>query len=184
LFLRVLLVLRFGTSFLVIGKNNGFTYVTVLRNYATNYMQQGEFSKAEPLLLEAQEIMLKMRAENMLGQTSRETMEYARILDNLGLAHRLKHQYGKAEQFHLEAQEIMHKENKNKDFSLAISVDNLGVLYVETEQFSKAEATIQEAQEIMRKMRAEDTLQYAATLFNLAEMHKKIAIMSMLHISF
>src|SRR5690606_16202252 len=106
------------------------------------YTNTGNFPEAEPLLIEAMKMRLKL-----FGQIN---SEYASSLNNLALLYSKMGNLKDAENHYLEAIKIMSKiPNSQYHPNYAASLNSLGLIYLEKGDYSAALATLNTSMEII-----------------------------------
>ncbi|MCC3527004.1 MAG: tetratricopeptide repeat protein [Microcoleus sp. PH2017_22_RUC_O_B] len=131
---------------------------------AALYKSQGRYSEAEPLYLQALEILRPSRHEYHLS--------LATPLNNLAGVYKSQGRYSEAEMLYLQALEIDTRYLLEDDCSLAIDLNNLAVLYRSQGRYSEAEMLYLQALKIDRRSLAEDHPSSAIRLNNLALLYK------------
>jgi tetratricopeptide (TPR) repeat protein len=133
---------------------------TSLNNLADLYYNQGKYSEAEPLYLDA----LAMRKRLFTG----DHPDVAQSLNNLGSLYKSQGKYGEAEPLYLNALE-MRKRLFTGDYpDVANSLNNLAGLYYNQGKYSEAELLYLEALEMRRRLFTSDHHDVATSLNNLA----------------
>ncbi|MBI4853195.1 MAG: tetratricopeptide repeat protein, partial [Acidobacteria bacterium] len=124
------------------------------------YTDKGDYSKAEPLLIQALEIRKKALGENHPSTTS--------SMNNLASLYNDKGDYSKAEPLLIEALRIHKKALGENHPSTATSMSNLAFLYYRKGDYSKAEPLLIQALEIRKKALGENHPDTATSINNLA----------------
>jgi len=143
------------------------SYVTVLENLASIYIQLAQLEKAEPIYIQAAEIRKKVSGESH--------PDYGKSLNNLAGLYKKMGLYEKAEPFYLEAMVISKKVFGESHADFAISLNNLAALYEDMGQYKKAEPLYSEAMVISKKVFGESHPNYATSLNNLALLYTKMS---------
>ncbi len=138
----------------------------LLNKLASLYKVTGNYEKAEPLYLQALEIIKKVLGERHQG--------FVTSLNNLaGLYQNMDH-YEKAENLYLQALEI----NKNifgeEHQNYASSLNNLATLYYAMANYKKAKTLYLHALDITKKVLGEEHPVYATSLNNLAILYEDL----------
>lgn len=124
-----------------LGKFNP-NFATGLSNLGILYNEKGEYSKAEPILLNA--LALKPRFLRQQDPT------VANILSGLATIYSNRGDYAAAEAKYQEAREIRRTTVGERGYLYAESLNNLASLYVATNKYFEAEQLYQEALQITR----------------------------------
>ena len=138
-------------------------YASSLNNLAVLYESLSDYTKAEPLFLEAKTIL-----EKVLGK---EHPDYATSLNNLAYFYHSLGEYAKAEPLYLEAKTIDAKVLGKEHPSHAGSLSNLAGLYELKGEYAKAEPLYLEAKTILEKVLGKEHPDYATSLNNLANLY-------------
>jgi tetratricopeptide (TPR) repeat protein len=128
------------------------------------YLEQGYYSKAEPLLLKA----LKMR-KKQFGDYHPDT---AMSMNNLAALYRSQGRYESAEPLFLEALEIIKEQLGNRHPNTATSLNNLAALYESMGRYESAEPLYLEALEIRKEQLGDRHPSTAGSLNNLAALYQ------------
>ncbi|MCB0532276.1 MAG: CHAT domain-containing protein [Saprospiraceae bacterium] len=138
-------------------------YASSLHSLAILYSDKGDYTKAEPLFLEAKNIRAKV-----LGK---EHPSYTTSLNNLAGIYLKKGDYTKAEPLYLEAKDIRAKVLGKEHPAYAWSLEYLATLYRDKGDYTKAEPLYLEAKGIMAKVLGKEHPNYAWGLYNLASLY-------------
>jgi tetratricopeptide (TPR) repeat protein len=133
---------------------------TSLNNLADLYYNQGKYSEAEPLYLDA----LAMRKRLFTG----DHPDVAQSLNNLGSLYKSQGKYGEAEPLYLNALEMRKRLFTGDHPDVANSLNNLAGLYYNQGKYSEAELLYLEALEMRRRLFTSDHHDVATSLNNLA----------------
>ncbi|MBW4517949.1 MAG: tetratricopeptide repeat protein [Timaviella obliquedivisa GSE-PSE-MK23-08B] len=127
------------------------------------YQDQGRYSEAEPLYLQALEIY-----QSQLGQDHPST---ATSLNNLAGLYESQGRYSEAEPLYLQALEIRRSQLGQDHPDTAMSLNNLAELYRSQGRYSEAEPLYLQALEIWRSQAGHDHSNTATSLNNLAALY-------------
>jgi tetratricopeptide (TPR) repeat protein len=133
---------------------------TSLNNLANLYYNQGKYSEAEPLLLDA----LEMRKQLFTG----DHPDVASSLNNLALLYHNQGRYSEAEPLYLEALEMRKRLFIGDHSDVASSLNNLASLYHSQGRYSEAEPLYLDALKMRRRLFTNDHPDVASSLNNLA----------------
>jgi tetratricopeptide (TPR) repeat protein len=133
---------------------------TSLNNLAVLYDNQGKYSEAEPLLLDA----LEMRKQLFTG----DHPDVASSLNNLALLYHSQGRYSEAEPLYLDALKMRRRLFTNDHPDVASSLNNLALLYHNQGKYSEAELLYLDALEMRRRLFPGDHPDVATSLNNLA----------------
>ncbi|MFN4876527.1 MAG: tetratricopeptide repeat protein [Aphanizomenon sp.] len=136
---------------------------TSLNNLADLYYNQGKYSEAEPLYLDA----LAMRKRLFTGDHS----DVAQSLNNLAILYRNQGKYSEAEPLYLEALEMRKRLFTGDHPDVASSLNNLAILYRNQGKYSEAEPLYLEALEMRKRLFTGDHPNVATSLNNLASLY-------------
>ncbi len=137
---------------------------TGISRLAELYRDQGRYSEAEPLCLQA----LQLRKVE-LGDRHPST---ATSLNNLALLYQSQGRYDEAEPLYVEALEIYKAELGDRHPSTATSLNNLAGLYESQGHYGEAEPLLVEAIEIWKAELGDRHPSTATSLNNLAELYR------------
>jgi CHAT domain-containing protein len=135
-------------------------YGMVLSNLAGCYKDQGKYSKAEPLYLQALEIQKALFSE--------KNTTYATYIDNLGVLYTLMRQYDKALVYYTEALDFYKTKLGENHPEVGLTLNNLGTLYLEKGDYASAEKYFSASLEIRKTQEGEAHPDYALTLNDMA----------------
>lgn len=138
-------------------------YATALNNLAILSEVNGDYSKAEPLFIQA----LQIRKEVFGGKHP----EYAASLNNLAHLYYNQGDYQKAEPLYAQALQIRKDIFGVKHPDFATSLNNLAILYMFQGNYSKAESLYNQALQIRKEVQGEKQPAFARTLLNLATLY-------------
>ncbi|MCB0774767.1 MAG: CHAT domain-containing protein, partial [Chitinophagaceae bacterium] len=141
-------------------------YAKSLNGLALLYKSMGNYSKAEPMYLEAMNVRKKV-----LGT---EHPDYANSLNNLAFLYDEMGNYSKAEPMYLEALNVLKKVLGSEHPEYASSLNNLAILYDKMGNYGKAEPLYAEALNIRKKVLGTKHPYYAQSLNNLAFLYKSM----------
>ena len=133
---------------------------TSLNNLANLYYNQGKYSEAEPLYLDA----LEMRRRLFTG----DHPNVATSLNNLALLYNSQGKYSEAEPLYLDALEMRKRLFTGDHPDVATSLNNLAGLYNNQGKYSEAEPLYLEALEMTKRLFTGDHPYVATSLNNLA----------------
>ncbi|MDB9486591.1 tetratricopeptide repeat protein [Dolichospermum circinale CS-537/01] len=136
---------------------------TSLNNLAVLYKNQGKYSEAEPLYLEA----LEMRRRLFTG----DHPDVASSLNNLASLYYNQGKYSEAELLLLDALEMRKRLFTGDHPDVASSLNNLAVLYKNQGKYSEAESLYLEALEMRKRLFTNDHPDVASSLNNLASLY-------------
>ena len=136
---------------------------TAIFDLGTFYSDKGDYSKAEPLLIQALAIRKKA-----LGDNHHDT---ATSINNLALLYTKKGDLLKAEPLCIQALDLYRKGLGDNHPDTATSINNLALLYDRKGDYSKAEPLYIQAVEIFRKSLGENHPDTARSLNNLASLY-------------
>jgi tetratricopeptide (TPR) repeat protein len=136
---------------------------TSLNNLALLYHNQGRYSEAEPLYLDA----LKMRRRLFTN----DHPDVASSLNNLALLYHNQGKYSEAELLYLEALEMTKRLFTGDHPDVAISLNNLASLYYNQGKYSEAELLYLDALEMTKRLFTGDHPYVASSLNNLASLY-------------
>ena len=140
---------------------NSREYNLSLHKLAEVYFEQGQYTKAEPLLQKGLALDKKRLGE--------DHVEVGNTLNNLGEVYREQHLYADAEHFHREAVRIREKARGPNDHLVAHSSYNLGRLYFQQNRLREAEPWYERALAIWANSLEPADFKIASTCFELAE---------------
>lgn len=126
----------------VLGRINP-DYATSLFGFGLTLSKMGNYSEAEPILLEAKQIIEK--------SVGKEYKYYTAFLDNLGIANMEIRKYDVAERYYLESLEIREKQNGKLTVQYGGNLINLAKLYYNMAYYEKAEPLLIEAIQIFKE---------------------------------
>ena len=135
-------------------------YSTLINNLAGLYLDQNNYSKAEPLYLQSIAIDKKILGENH--------PDYSTSLNNLALLYVEKGEYQKAEPLYLQSLAIDKKILGENHPDYITSLNNLALLYVEKGEYQKAEPLYLQSLTIRKNVLGESHPDYSTSLNNLA----------------
>jgi tetratricopeptide (TPR) repeat protein len=135
-----------------------------LNNLALLYQSQGQYEKAEPLLVQ----VLEMR-ERLLEE---EHPDVAQSLNNLAGLYRYQGCYEQAELLLKRALSIQEKVLGSEHLDIATSLNNLAGLYDSQGLYAQAEPLLERALVIREKALGSEHPDVAASLNNLAELYR------------
>lgn len=118
-------------------------YATSLFGFGLTLSKMGNYIEAEPILLEAKQII-----ENSVGK---EYKYYTAFLDNLGIANMEIRKYDVAERYYLESLEIREKQNGKFTVQYGGNLINLAKLYYNMAYYEKAEPLLIEAIQLFKE---------------------------------
>ena len=137
------------------------SYAEVCKNLAVLFeLGTGEYKKAEPLFLEAMQIIEKLE-----GKTS---LKYAESCNDLGSFYYSSGQFQKSEPLLLEAKKIREQIVGKDHQDYAASCNDLGLLYLANGKYEQAEALFLEARQIWGKTLGIKHTNYAKSCNNLS----------------
>ncbi|MBD2392488.1 tetratricopeptide repeat protein [Aphanizomenon flos-aquae NRERC-008] len=136
---------------------------TSLNNLAVFYDNQGKYSEAEPLLLDA----LEMRKQLFTG----DHPDVASSLNNLALLYHNQGKYSEAEPLYLDALEMTKRLFTGDHPDVASSLNNLALLYHNQGKYSEAEPLYLDALEMTKRLFTSDHPDVAISLNNLASLY-------------
>jgi tetratricopeptide (TPR) repeat protein len=136
---------------------------TSLNNLAFLYDNQGKYSEAEPLLLDA----LEMRKQLFTG----DHPDVATSLNNLAFLYNNQGRYSEAEPLYLDALEMRRRLFTGDHPDVASSLNNLADLYHNQGKYSEAEPLYLDALEMKRRLFTGDHPDVASSLNNLAVLY-------------
>jgi tetratricopeptide (TPR) repeat protein len=128
------------------------------------YFAQGNYSKAEPLLLKA----LKMR-KKQFGDYHPDT---AMSMNDLAALYKSQGRYKSAEQLYLEALKIINEQLGDRHLSTSTSMNNLALLYVSQGRYESAEPLFLESLEIRKEQLGDRHLSTATSMNNLGGLYE------------
>lgn len=134
-----------------------------LNNLANLYEKKGLYAQAEPLYIEAKEIIAKN-----LGKYH---PSYANCLGNLAFLYQYLGLFAKAETFFVESKEINSKLFGTEHPTYVNSLNNLAFLCLANGSYKQSEALAIEAKEISTKFLGKEHPAYAASLKNLGHIY-------------
>ncbi len=117
-------------------------YVTSLSSLGLTLAKMGNYSEAEPILLEAKQII-----DNSIGIKYKY---YTSILDNLAITNMEMRKFEIAEQLYLESLRIKEKRNEKFTVPYCGNLYGLGKLYYNMDYFEKAELVLLESIQIFK----------------------------------
>ena len=133
---------------------------TSLNNLAFLYDNQGKYSEAEPLLLDA----LEMRKQLFTG----DHPDVATSLNNLAFLYNNQGRYSEAEPLYLDALEMRRRLFTGDHPDVATSLNNLAYFYYKQGKHSEAEPLYLDALEMRKRLFTGDHPDVASSLNNLA----------------
>ncbi|MDM3854433.1 MAG: tetratricopeptide repeat protein [Aphanizomenon gracile PMC649.10] len=133
---------------------------TSLNNLANLYYNQGKYSEAEPLYLDA----LEMRRRLFTG----DNPHVATSLNDLAGLYKRQGKYSEAEPLYLQALEMRRRLFTDDHPNVATSLNNLAELYRSQGRYSEAEPLYLQALKIYNRLFTDDYLNIADSLNNLA----------------
>jgi tetratricopeptide (TPR) repeat protein len=136
---------------------------TSLNNLAVLYDNQGRYSEAEPLYLEA----LEMRRRLFTS----DHPDVASSLNNLAYLYHNQGRYSEAEPLYLEALEMRKRLFIGDHSDVATSLNNLAGLYKSQGKYSEAEPLYVDALKMKRRIFTSDYPDVATSLNNLASLY-------------
>ncbi len=136
------------------------TYAVALGGLSILYARKKEYEKAEPLVLEARDILKKA-----CGETD---PAYATALQNLASLYSSMGQPAKGVPFLAELCQIRKKAHGEADPDYAMSLCKLGMLYGSMGEYAKGEPLVLQARDIWKKTLKASHPNYAVYLRNLA----------------
>ncbi|OBQ28790.1 MAG: hypothetical protein AN483_13835 [Aphanizomenon flos-aquae MDT14a] len=136
---------------------------TSLNNLANLYYNQGKYSEAEPLYLDA----LEMRKQLFTG----DHPDVASSLNNLALLYHNQGKYSEAEPLYLDALEMTKRLFTGDHPDVASSLNNLALLYHNQGKYSEAEPLYLDALEMTKRLFTSDHPNIATSLNNLAYLY-------------
>ena len=136
---------------------------TSLNNLAVLYDNQGRYSEAEPLYLDA----LEMRRRLFTG----DHPDVASSLNNLALLYHNQGKYSEAEPLYLDALEMRRRLFTGDHPNVATSLNNLASLYYNQGKYSEAEPLYLDALEMTKRLFTGDHPDVANSLNNLAVLY-------------
>jgi tetratricopeptide (TPR) repeat protein len=136
---------------------------TSLNNLAVLYDNQGRYSEAEPLYLEA----LEMRRRLFTS----DHPDVASSLNNLASLYKSQGKYSEAEPLYLDALEMTKRLFTGDHPDVASSLNNLAVLYRNQGKYSEAEPLYLDALEMRKRLFTGDHPYVASSLNNLASLY-------------
>jgi tetratricopeptide (TPR) repeat protein len=136
---------------------------TSLNNLAVLYDNQGKYSEAEPLYLDA----LEMRKQLFTG----DHPDVASSLNNLALLYHNQGKYSEAEPLYLDALEMTKRLFTGDHPDVASSLNNLALLYHNQGKYSEAEPLYLDALEMTKRLFTSDHPNIATSLNNLAYLY-------------
>ena len=142
------------------------TYATTIYNLASVYLEEENYKKAEPLLLQAKAIQQKL-----LGDMH---VDYASTITDLATLYVETKQYTKAEPLYLQAIKITEKTTGKNDPEYITVIENLATLYDEMHQYEKAKPLYEEVVAFYKIHPGKEKSDYITTLGNLAELYDKL----------
>jgi tetratricopeptide (TPR) repeat protein len=137
---------------------------TSLNNLALLYNNQGKYSEAEPLYLDA----LEMRKRLFTG----DHPDVATSLNNLAVLYDNQGRYSEAEPLYLDALEMTKRLFTGDHPDVANSLNNLASLYKSQGKYSEAEPLYLDALEMTKRLFTGDHPDVANSLNNLASLYK------------
>ncbi|MDB9454430.1 tetratricopeptide repeat protein [Dolichospermum circinale] len=135
-----------------------------LNNLASLYYNQGKYSEAEPLLLDALEMRKRL--------FTNDHPDVASSLNNLAYLYYNQGKYSEAEPLLLDALEMRRRLFTNDHPDVASSLNNLASLYYNQGRYSEAELLYLEALEMTKRLFTGDHPDVATSLNNLASLYK------------
>ncbi len=138
-------------------------YINCLNNLGLTLKEAGQFEKAEPLLLQSNEIWM-----NTVGK---QHPNYANSLTNLANLYSQLGQFKKAEQFLLESMEIRKKILGTEHTDYAQTLNNLASFYFKFKEFDKALNLFNDAKLIYSNSIGQQSQLYATVLFNIGNVY-------------
>ncbi|KAF0243610.1 MAG: peptidase-like protein, partial [bacterium] len=136
-----------------------------LNTLAVLYFRKGDYSKAEPLFIQALDIRRKA-----LGDNHPDT---ANSIHSLALFYSKKGDYSKAESLLIQALDILRKALGDNHPDTASSINNLALLYYNKGDYAKAEPLYIQTLDIYRKIFGDNHRNTASSLNNLANLYSK-----------
>jgi tetratricopeptide (TPR) repeat protein len=133
---------------------------TSLNNLANLYYNQGKYSEAEPLYLDALEMRRRL--------FTNDHPDVASSLNNLANLYYNQGKYSEAEPLYLDALEMRRRLFTNDHPDVASSLNNLALLYHNQGKYSEAELLYLDALEMRRRLFTNDHPDVASSLNNLA----------------
>jgi tetratricopeptide (TPR) repeat protein len=130
-----------------------------MNNLATLYVDKGQFSEAQALLLKALEVRRRV-----LGEEHPDTLF---SINNLAMLYRTGGQLDKAEPLLLKALEVRRRVLGEEHPNTLNSMNNLAVLYRDQGQFEKAEKLIVKTIEVRRRVQGEEHPEALKSMMNL-----------------
>ncbi|KAF0249275.1 MAG: hypothetical protein FD167_1325 [bacterium] len=124
------------------------------------YHEKGDYSKAEPIFIQALDIRKKIFGDNNL--------DTAQSISNLAELYHEKGDYSKAEPLLIQALDIYRKILGDNNPDTASSINNLAALYGDKGDYSKAEPLYLQALNINRKVLGDNHPDTALSINNLA----------------
>ncbi len=147
-----------------IDSKNTYDYAQSLTGLGDLYIVMGNYSKAEPLYLQAMQIIKNTLGENHTG--------YAKTLNCLAKLYQDMENYAKAEPLFLQLIEIDKNNLGENDPDYANSLTSLGNLYKVMGYYSKAEPLYLQAMEIIKNTLGETHPDYPNSLNCLAALYQ------------
>ncbi|MDB9493155.1 tetratricopeptide repeat protein [Spirulina major CS-329] len=138
-------------------------WATTLNNLAALNYTQGKYEEAEPLYLQALEIVSRALGE--------DHPEVATTLNNLAGLYYVQGKYEQAEPLYLQALEIVSRALGEDHPEVATTLNNLAELYRVQGKYEQAEPLFLQALEMKRRMPEKDHTEVATTLNNLAGLY-------------
>jgi CHAT domain-containing protein/Tfp pilus assembly protein PilF len=131
-----------------------------LRDLAELYFQQKDYSRAEPLVRQALEIVKQIEGVNQVS--------YAPILNDLARLYHAQGDFLRAEPLYRQALDSYLQKLNDKHFLYADTLNNLARLYQDQGDYPRAEPLFREALAIRKQSLGDKHPDYATTLENLA----------------
>jgi CHAT domain-containing protein len=138
-------------------------YLRGLERLAHVYMEQGRYSRAEPLFRQVRNIRFKDPGE--------KHPSYAMALNSLGWLYAVMGDHAEAEPLLRQAREILKDSPDDYRQPYASVCNNLARLYYKTSEYDRAEPLFKEALDILARLSGKRRLDYAIALDNTALLH-------------
>lgn len=138
-------------------------YAISLNNLASLYMEESEFTSAEPLLEQA--LIINRNS------SGKESLNYAASLNNLAYLYQRMSKYPAAEPLYKQALDILKKLLGEEHRDYVTSLNNLAGLYQIMNNFGAAELVFKQVITIRKKLFGEESPEYAESISNLASLY-------------
>ncbi len=143
-------------------------YLSALRNLASVYEKNMDYTKAAKSYIRLQELTKKMEGENSLA--------YAKVIFELGTLYFQADRFDKAEPLFKKALEIRKEKLGTEHADYAAALNSLASTYVMTAQYEEAEKKLLEALALRKKIMGDSSEEYATSLNNLGVLYSDMGL--------